>query len=63
LGTGKLRGLFVRGDVYLEVIVCDRDLALMKATNTIFPKVANLVCRFHINKNVKEKCNILVNSR
>ncbi|XP_058771358.1 uncharacterized protein LOC131644786 [Vicia villosa] len=28
----------------------------MKAIETIFPKTANLLCRFHINKNVKSRC-------
>jgi len=43
-----------------KVIVCDRDLALMNAINIMFPKATNLLCRFHINKNVKAKCKMLV---
>jgi len=43
-----------------EVIVCDKDLALMNAINIVFPKATNLLCRFHINKNVKTKYKMLV---
>ncbi|XP_058732804.1 uncharacterized protein LOC131604376 [Vicia villosa] len=39
-----------------QVILTDRDLALMKAIETVFPKTTNLLCQFHINKNVKSKC-------
>jgi len=45
-----------------ELIVCDRDLDLMNAINIVFPKARNLLCRFHINKNVKAKCKMLVDS-
>jgi len=57
----KLKGLFVTVD-YPEVIVCDRDLALMNAISIVFPEVHNLLCRFHINKNVKARCKMLVNT-
>jgi len=43
-----------------EVIVCDIDLAWMNVINIVFPKATNLLCRFHINKNVKAKCKMLV---
>ena len=56
----RLRGLFLRGDVYPTVIVSDRDLALMNAIEVVFPEATNLLCRFHINKNVKAKCKMLV---
>jgi len=57
----KLKGLFVTDD-HRKVIICDKDLALMNAISIVFPKVHNLLCRFHINKNVKAKCIMLVNS-
>jgi len=44
----------------VEVIVCDRDLVLMNVINVVFLKVTNLFFRFHINKNVKAKCKMLV---
>jgi len=59
----KLRGLFFRGDVYPTVIVSDRDLALMNVIQNVFPEACNLLCRFHINKNVKVKCKMLVHPR
>ncbi|KAL5131402.1 hypothetical protein HKD37_12G034298 [Glycine soja] len=40
-------------------IVTDRDLALMNEVKTVFPEAANLLCRFHIDKNVKAKCKTL----
>jgi len=33
----RLRGLFLRGDVYPKVIISDRDLALMNAIKVVFP--------------------------
>jgi len=42
------------------VIVTDRDLALMNVVKAIFPKFTNLLCQFHIDKNVKAKCKTLV---
>ncbi|KAL5170754.1 Protein FAR1-RELATED SEQUENCE 6 [Glycine soja] len=52
----RFRGLFLRRDVLPEVIVADKDLALMNAVKIVFPKCTNLLCQFHIDKNVKAKC-------
>ncbi|XP_058766295.1 PKS-NRPS hybrid synthetase cheA-like [Vicia villosa] len=52
----KLKQLFIKQDDYPQVILTDRDLALMKAIETVFSKTTNLLFRFHINKNVKSKC-------
>ncbi|KAL5159325.1 Protein FAR1-RELATED SEQUENCE 6 [Glycine soja] len=52
----RFRGIFLRRDVLPGVIVTDRDLALMNAVKTIFYECTNLLCMFHINKNVKAKC-------
>ncbi|XP_058775357.1 uncharacterized protein LOC131649622 [Vicia villosa] len=52
----KLKQLFVKKDVVPQVILTDRDLALMKAVEVVFPTSHNLLCRFHINKNVGMKC-------
>ena len=49
--------------MYPKVIVSDRDLALMNSIRVIFPEACNLLCRFHINKNVKAKCKMLVHPR
>jgi len=54
------QGLFMRVDALPGVIVTDRDLSLMNAMKTIFLDATNLLCRFHIDKNVKAKCKTLV---
>ncbi|KAL5166161.1 hypothetical protein HKD37_18G051173 [Glycine soja] len=59
----RFRGIFLRRDVLLGVIVTDRDLALMNAVKTVFPECTNLLCTFHINKNVKDKCKSLIGQR
>jgi hypothetical protein len=39
-----------------KVIVTDCDLALMSAISSVFPNSANLLCLWHINKNVLANC-------
>ncbi|KAI8573105.1 hypothetical protein RHMOL_Rhmol01G0252400 [Rhododendron molle] len=43
-------------DALPNVIVTDRELALMNAIRSVFPDATNLLCRFHIGKNVLAKC-------
>ncbi|KAH1210394.1 hypothetical protein GmHk_15G044716 [Glycine max] len=45
--------IFLRRDTIPGVIVIDRDLTLMNAVKFFFPESTNLLCRFHINKNMK----------
>ena len=52
----RFQGLFLRWDFLPGVIVTDRDLVLMNVVKTVFPECINLLCRFHIDKNVKAKC-------
>ncbi|KAH1193369.1 PKS-NRPS hybrid synthetase [Glycine max] len=59
----RFRGLFLRNDRLPLVIVTDRDLALMNAVKTVFPESTNLLCRFHIDKNVKAKCKSLIGEK
>ncbi|KAH1198536.1 PKS-NRPS hybrid synthetase [Glycine max] len=59
----RFRDLFLRNDRLPLVIVTDRDLALMNAVKTVFPKSTNLLCRFHIDKNVKAKCKSLIGEK
>jgi len=59
----RLKGLFTRVDAYPKVIVSDRDLGLMKAIRVVFPESCNVLCRFHIDKNVKAKCKMIVHLR
>ena len=44
-------------------MVTDKDIAPMNAINVVFPEAANLLCRFHIDKNVKAKCKMIVNPK
>ncbi|KAH1253759.1 Protein FAR1-RELATED SEQUENCE 5 [Glycine max] len=50
-------------DALPRVIVTDRDQALMNAVKDVFPKCTNLLCSFHINKNVKAKCKSLITQK
>jgi len=43
--------------------VIDRYLELMNAVKNVFPECTNLLCRFHINKNVKAKCKSLIGKK
>ncbi|RXY50090.1 hypothetical protein DD573_29750 [Klebsiella pneumoniae] len=53
----------MRVDALLLVIFTDRDLALMNVVKTVFSDATNLLCRFHIDKNVKAKCKTLVSQK
>ena len=50
-------------DALLGVIVIDRDFTLMNAVKSVFPYATNLLCRFHINKNVKTKCKTMAGQK
>ncbi|XP_052728521.1 uncharacterized protein LOC108327397 [Vigna angularis] len=58
----KLKGLFLTSEGGPKVIVTDRDLALMNAIANVFPESYQMLCQFHILKNVKAKCKMLVYS-
>ncbi|XP_052723733.1 uncharacterized protein LOC128193696 [Vigna angularis] len=58
----KMKGLFLTSEGGPKVIVTDRDLALMNAISSVFPESYQMLCRFHILKNVKAKCKMLVHS-
>ncbi|XP_006580758.1 uncharacterized protein LOC114411214 [Glycine soja] len=53
-------GLFMSVDALPRVIVTDRDLSLMNAVKNVFLDATNLLCRFHIDKNMKAKCKTMV---
>ena len=59
----RFQGLFLKHDALLGVIVTDRDLALMNAMKIVFFEANNLLCQFHIDKNVKAKCKPLVGKK
>ena len=41
----------------------DRNLTLMNAMKIVFPECTNLLCRFHIDKNVKAKCKSVIGQK
>jgi len=59
----RFRGIFLRRDALPRVIVTNRDLALMNAMKIVFPECTNLLCKFHIDKNVKAKCKSLIGQK
>ena len=59
----KVRGLILREECLPNVIVTDKDLALMSAVSTVFPNSCHLLCRFHIQKNVKAKIKMYVGEK
>jgi transposase-like protein len=42
-----------------NVMVTDKKVALMKAIKSVFPSATNLLCIWHINKNVQSHGKIL----
>ncbi|KAL5142407.1 Protein FAR1-RELATED SEQUENCE 5 [Glycine soja] len=69
-GSVLVEGTFTRfkenkggRDSLLGVIVTDRDLTLINAMKTVFLESTNLLCRFHIDKNVKAKCKTMASQK
>ena len=56
----KVKWLFLKDDVLPQVFVIDRDLTLMNALETMFCSSTNLLCLFHITKNVNANYKIHV---
>ena len=59
----RFQALLLRCDALPRVIVIDKDLALMNTIKTILPGCTNLLCRFHIDKNVKVKCKSVIGQK
>jgi len=59
----RFQSLFLRRDILPGVIITDRDLALMNTVKIVFPEATNLLCWFHIDKNVKAKSKTLVGKK
>ena len=53
----RFKCLFHKHDELPKMIVTDRDLSLMNAVQIVFPYSHNLLCQFHIDKNVKQSAN------
>ncbi|KAH9750386.1 protein FAR1-RELATED SEQUENCE [Citrus sinensis] len=49
----------MQDDILPTMIVTDRELALMNAIEKIFPSATNLLCRWHISRNVLANCKKL----
>lgn len=47
-----MKDMFIKEGLILQVIETDRDLAFMIVIEIVFPDTVNLLCSFHINKNV-----------
>nr|KAJ0211688.1 hypothetical protein LSAT_V11C400163250 [Lactuca sativa] len=43
-----------------RVIITDRELAIIKACETVFPDAARLLCRWHIEQNILKHCNKMI---
>jgi hypothetical protein len=41
-----------------RVVLTDRELAIMKAIKETFPESVNIICRWHINKNIIKGCKL-----
>ena len=50
-------------DVLPELIVTDRDLALLNAIKRVFPTSSHLLCRWHISRNVLAQCKRLFETK
>ena len=46
-----------------RVIVTDRELALMKACEIVFPHASHLLCRWHICQNIVKNCKQTIKSK
>ena len=53
------RGICDANGISPDVIVTDRELALMNAIGRIFPEAGNLLCLWHINKNIAARFKAL----
>ena len=59
----RFRGVFMRHDAIPQVIVTNKDSTLMNAMKIVFLEATNLLCRFHIDQNVKAKCKTFVGQK
>ena len=59
----RFRGIFMRSDALPQVIVTDIDSTLMNIVKIVFPESTNLLWQFHIDKNFKAKCKILMDQK
>src|SRR4051812_1550452 len=60
---GICKSLLVDQEVMPNVVVTDRDNALMNAVDTVFPTSTALLCRYHITCNVRSKLKPAVGTK
>ncbi|XP_058746622.1 protein FAR1-RELATED SEQUENCE 5-like [Vicia villosa] len=58
----RLKELFYSEKVLQDVMVTDRELALMNVIDSMYPNASHLLCAFHISKIVSMKCKEYVKS-
>lgn len=58
----RLRSM-MEDDALPRVIVTDKDLALMSTIRAVFPRATNLLCRWHISKNISVNCKKLFETK
>ncbi|XP_047171972.1 uncharacterized protein LOC124840032 [Vigna umbellata] len=58
----RFKGLLLTSKGGPRVVVTDRDLTLMNVIDNVFPETYQMLYTFHIMKNVKAKCNMLVDN-
>ena len=56
----QLRGICELHSIHPQVFLTDRDLGCMSAILDVFPAATNLLCHWHVTKNVKAKIKELV---
>lgn len=49
--------------VLLQVVVTDRELALMNSLRKVFPMASHLLCRSHISRNILANCKKMFKSK
>ena len=50
-------------DIFPELIVTDRDMALLNAIKRVFPTATHFLCRWHISRNVLAQCKNLFETK
>ncbi|KAH7575551.1 hypothetical protein JRO89_XS02G0142600 [Xanthoceras sorbifolium] len=58
----RLRSM-MEDNIWPSIIVTDKDLTLMHAIHKVFPRATNLLCRWHISRNVLANCKKLFETK
>jgi len=63
LDLERLKGLFLGVNLYLRILVSDKDIVLVNSIKVLFLEACNMLCHFHIDKNVKANHKMLLHPR